>query len=59
MTYTVPKPFPGPPAERSANFDTHSFDGIDFRCWRCDAKAGFVSAYWPCGTPVPRETVTT
>lgn len=58
MIYTVPKDFPGTPEEKSVNYDTHTFDGIDSRCWRCDSRPGSVSGYWPCGTSVPRRTVT-
>lgn len=60
-----PQEFPGSPAEAQANRDSHAYaytggpEDADVRCWHCDCRPSYVSASWPCGAEVPRETVCT
>lgn len=54
---TKPLPFLGTPEEGQANFRTHSFNGIDFRCYDCDSRPFSTSSFYPCGAPVPRVEV--
>jgi hypothetical protein len=52
-----PIPFPGSDADRAANRASHAFTGgDDDRCLDCDVKPWHLSASYPCGTDVPRES---
>lgn len=59
---TIDRPirFPGTDAEIDANIATHNFWTHEggTRCVICDCRPWGVSATWPCGAEVPRETVT-
>jgi len=68
VSYTVTRPveFPGTELEARQNRQTHRFiatdydeDGPqDFRCMECDCKPGSMTSRYPCGSNVPRETIT-
>jgi hypothetical protein len=52
---TSPQPFTGSPEEQVANYRSHRWDrGYDARCFACDAKAGSITSFWPCGVEPPR-----
>lgn len=53
----MPVPFAGPELERFANECSHQFDEDTGRCYDCDVRRGSLSADYPCGAPVPRQTV--
>lgn len=46
----VPHPFDGTPEEARENFDTHSFDSMEARCWKCDCRPWGTWAQYPCGS---------
>lgn len=56
-TVNRPVPNPGTDTEKQANFNTHWF--IDGRCGDCDCRPWGQTAFYPCGAPAPRETITT
>ncbi len=42
---------------KTSNFLTHSWGGIDGRCFNCDARPGSTTSHYPCGTTPPRKLV--
>jgi hypothetical protein len=61
MTVNRPVRFTGSDAERARNRATHCFVTVDHEepqvCMDCDCKTWHVSADYPCGSAVPRETL--
>jgi hypothetical protein len=47
--------FEGSVEERAANYATHYFS--EGRCVDCDSRSTGVSASYPCGAEIPRETI--
>lgn len=42
-------PFTGTQEQADANYNTHSFDPEEHRCWYCDCRPWGVWAQYPCG----------
>jgi hypothetical protein len=57
---TCPVPFAGTSEELEANFKSHDFWGFETgtTCMQCDCKPWHMTAKYPCGSDVPRHTVT-
>jgi hypothetical protein len=60
-TINAPIPFQGSRQEAEANFMTHdfiTFDGVEYRCGKCDCKTWHEAAFYDCGNEPPRKDFT-